>query len=170
MVIILTTLNRKVKLKLIRQWLNKLILHNSNPKKQALPIIHKVKYIGRKKVQTKITPILYYQYGKTQTLSSILNTDSVMVIRVSRQKFSCLGGYEGSVLSMNVTETSLRKPLWPRLKKCRNKCSFIHGSERFCRYFCSYSNDVERYQEFVQHIFCKSVNKLDISRYIQADG
>ena len=146
MVIILTTLNRKVKLKLIRQWLNKLILHNLFPEKQAVPIIHKVQYIGRKKVPTKITPILYYQYGKTQILSSILNTEGVMVIRISRQKFSCLGGYEGSVLSMNVTETSLRRPLWPRLKKCRNKYSYIHDSERFWRYFCSYSNDVERYQ------------------------
>ena len=43
--------------------------------------------------------------------------------------------------------------------------------EVFCRYFCSYSNDIERYQYFVQHIasniFCNSVNKLNISRYIR---
>ena len=47
MVMILETINRKVIPKLIKQWLNKFIFHNLNPKKQAVPIIHKVQYIDR---------------------------------------------------------------------------------------------------------------------------
>ena len=42
MVIILVTMNRKLKLKSIKQWLNKLIFY-----KQAVPIIHKAQYIGK---------------------------------------------------------------------------------------------------------------------------
>ena len=45
--------------------------------------------------------------------------------------------------------------------------------EILCRYFCSYLIDVERYQysfqHFVSNIFCRSVNRLDISRFIQTE-
>ena len=47
MVIILVTINRKVKLKFIKQWLSKFVIHKSNLEKQAVPMIHKVQYIGR---------------------------------------------------------------------------------------------------------------------------
>ena len=47
MVIILVIIKRKVKLKAIKPWLNRFIFHNSNPEKQAVPIIHKKQYIGR---------------------------------------------------------------------------------------------------------------------------
>ena len=47
MVIIRIKINRKVKLELIKYILDKLIFHNSNLEKQAVPIIHKLQYIGR---------------------------------------------------------------------------------------------------------------------------
>ena len=47
MVIILETIKRNMILKLIKQWLNKFIFHNSNPEKKSVPTIHKVQYIGR---------------------------------------------------------------------------------------------------------------------------
>ena len=47
MVIILITVNRKMKLELIKNLLNKFIFHNVIPEKEAAPIIPKVKYLRR---------------------------------------------------------------------------------------------------------------------------
>ena len=38
---------------------------------------------------------------------------------------------EGSALSINFTETSLKKPLWLGIEKCRNKHFCMHGSDHW---------------------------------------
>ena len=49
--------------------------------------------------------------GKTKTLSSTIGPYGAIAISVYCQKCSNLRGSEGPILSMNVMETSLRKPL-----------------------------------------------------------
>ena len=56
------------------------------------------------------------------TLSSILRPKGTIVFRALLQYSSLLRGSDGSVLSINVIEASLKKQLWLLLQKCSKSC------------------------------------------------
>ena len=98
MVIILITIitrNSKVRLKLMKLWLNRSIFYKQGQTKQAVPIIYTMQPLGKIKNANIITPILY--------------TKGAIAVSGSRQNVSCLKRSEGFVYECygNIKETSV---------------------------------------------------------------